>query len=155
MILEFLDFIGLTAFFEKLQLLFATKQAVAQVEEDTNQYVTEVDYSLLAPNTGAYIFCDNVTMTLEDFGFGGLTWSDLIHCEIDPALFDELHLSYDILIDGVVETVTTAENNKMVWRNSDDTVMLIISDVAAYVVNQNVADNATYLLEIYKTKESA
>lgn len=44
---SFLDFHGLTTFFNALKNLFATKEAVQQVEDDTNEFITEVDYSEL------------------------------------------------------------------------------------------------------------
>jgi hypothetical protein len=42
---QFLDLTGLTAFFTQLKELFATKEAVNTVEQDTNMYVTDVDYA--------------------------------------------------------------------------------------------------------------
>jgi hypothetical protein len=44
---NFLDFHGLATFKQALCNLFATKDAVTQVEADTNEYITEVDYSHL------------------------------------------------------------------------------------------------------------
>ena len=44
---EFLDFHGLSTFFAQLKNLFATKSDVTQVQDDTNLYITEVDYSQL------------------------------------------------------------------------------------------------------------
>ena len=44
---RFLDLNGLNIFLQELKDLFATKSAVTKVEDDTDLYVTDVDYSQL------------------------------------------------------------------------------------------------------------
>lgn len=42
---NFLDLPGLSSFLNKLKTIFATPDAVKKVEDDTNKYVLDVDYS--------------------------------------------------------------------------------------------------------------
>ena len=49
---QFLDKTGLATFLTQLKGLFATPEAVAKVEEDTNTYILNIDYdSTLAFDT--------------------------------------------------------------------------------------------------------
>jgi hypothetical protein len=41
---QFLDLTGVTNFFEQLKGLFATKEAVTEVKESTDEYVFSIDY---------------------------------------------------------------------------------------------------------------
>lgn len=53
---QFLDSVGLTTFFTQLKVLFATKQAVDEVKEDTDDYILNIDYeSTLAFDTSEII----------------------------------------------------------------------------------------------------
>lgn len=44
---KFLDFAGLATFLDQLKERLATTAEVTQVEDDTNTYVTNIDYSEL------------------------------------------------------------------------------------------------------------
>lgn len=52
---QFLDLTGLTTFLSQLKELFATKQAVADVESDTNTYILNIDYSALEFDTSEIV----------------------------------------------------------------------------------------------------
>lgn len=62
---KFLNFTGLTTFFNQLRSIFATDAEIAQVEADTETYVLNIDYEkYLAFDTKEIITSDDIT--LED-----------------------------------------------------------------------------------------
>lgn len=52
---QFLDLNGLRTFLNQLKGLFATKEAVSNVEADTNTYILKIDYSILEFDTSEII----------------------------------------------------------------------------------------------------
>ena len=57
MVKNFLDFTGLSTLFNQLKQIVASKAEVAQVEEDTDTYVLNVDYD----NTLAFDVSEIIT----------------------------------------------------------------------------------------------
>lgn len=55
MVKQFLDLTGLNTFLNQLKGLFATKDAVSDVEIDTNTYILNVDYSILEFDTSEIV----------------------------------------------------------------------------------------------------
>lgn len=52
---QFLDITGLTCFLEQLRNIFVTPEEVAQVVDETDCYVTNVDYSQIAFDTSEIV----------------------------------------------------------------------------------------------------
>ena len=78
MALEFLDLPGLTTFFNKLKELFSNKDEIDRLEADTVEYVTDVDYSLIAFDTKE-IVSDKITLAApvinNDSSYYLLSWN--------------------------------------------------------------------------------
>ena len=67
MAFNFLDFNGLTTLFNRIKQIFANIAEIKQVEDDTNMYVLNIDYSLLSFDTSE-IISSNGTSSLLDVG---------------------------------------------------------------------------------------
>ena len=64
---QFLNINGLTTFLNKLIEIFATEAEVQQVENDTDTYVLNIDYSQIQFDT-SQIISNNGTSSLLDVG---------------------------------------------------------------------------------------
>lgn len=52
---QFLDKTGLATFLGQLKGLFATKDAVSEVKENTDPYIFDIDYTVLEFNTSQIV----------------------------------------------------------------------------------------------------
>lgn len=70
---KFLDRIGLTTLLDYLiNEIFATGTEVNQVDTNTKTYVTEIDYSLIAFDTGEIITSQKLPINTSALGEAGL-----------------------------------------------------------------------------------
>jgi hypothetical protein len=78
-VLNLIDKYGVKALVSKIKKLFAKKADVEALKENTDLYITEIDYSQLAFDTSEVI--SETMVTYEENEFGGITY-DIISSEV-------------------------------------------------------------------------